>query len=75
MLSLSLIRYYAPLRLPIRPKMISLPYTPSLRFSFSPDRVSGTALTLLPQRAIPATPENPHDDIRWLVREIAAFPI
>ena len=54
--------------------MISLPYTPPLSFSFSPDRVSGTAHTLLPQRAIPATPENSHEEIRCLIREITAFP-
>ena len=72
MLSHSLKRYYAPLRLPIRPKMISL--TPPLSFSFSPDRVSGTAHTLLPQRAIPAIPENSHEEIRCLIREITAFP-
>ncbi len=40
----------------------------------SPNRISGTAHTLLPQRAIPATPENSHVEIRCLIREITAFP-
>lgn len=44
-------------------------------FSHSPYGVSGTAITLLPQRAILATPENSHDEIRCLLREIPVFPI
>ena len=72
MLSHSLKRYYAPLRLPIRPKMISL--TPPLSFSFS--RIGSPALRTLFFHSVPSllSPENSHEEIRCLIREITAFP-
>jgi len=42
MLSLTLKRYYEPLRLPIRPVALSFPYTPQSMASPPPYRVSST---------------------------------
>ena len=58
MLSRALKRYYEPLRLPIRPDVISSPYTRRLRFLNLTTPGLQHWVENHPQHATPATPED-----------------
>jgi len=74
MLSQALKRYYEPLRLPIRPNAISLPYTRRLMLL----NITASGLQhwteYHPQHAIPATPEDFTGRFRFPNLQTSAFP-